>query len=101
MHTRFEQPDRSRWPSKTKYQRQGIVGLVWCFFREHMVNALFVPDSVSVMGLVELFKEHRETAASVVDEFGDVQGLVTLHDVMEALVGDIATVGEQGEQDVV
>lgn len=67
----------------------------------HMVNALFVPDSISVMGLVELFKEHRETAALVVDEFGDVQGLVTLHDVMEALVGDIATVGEQGEQDVV
>jgi putative hemolysin len=68
---------------------------------KHMVNALFVPDSVSVMGLVELFKESRETAALVVDEFGDVQGLVTLHDVMEALVGDIATVGEQGERDVV
>jgi putative hemolysin len=67
----------------------------------HMVNALFVPDSISVMGLVELFKEHRETAALVVDEFGDVQGLVTLHDVMEALVGDIATVGEQGTYDVV
>lgn len=68
---------------------------------KHMVNALFVPDSVSVMGLVELFKEQRETAALVVDEFGEVQGLVTLHDVMEALVGDIATVGEQGQQDVV
>lgn len=67
----------------------------------HIVAALFVPDSISVMALVELFKEHRETAALVVDEFGDVQGLVTLHDVMEALVGDIASVGEQGDQDVV
>jgi putative hemolysin len=68
---------------------------------KHTVNALFVPDSVTVMGLVELFKENRETAALVVDEFGDVQGLVTLHDVMAALVGDIASVGEQGEKDVV
>ena len=67
----------------------------------HVVNALFVPESVSVMALVELFKQSRETAALVVDEFGDVQGLVTLHDVMEALVGDIATVGEEGERDVI
>jgi len=67
----------------------------------HPVPPLYVPETSSVMTLVELFKKHRETAALVVNEFGDLQGLVTLHDIMEALVGDIAVVGEEGERDVI
>ena len=67
----------------------------------HMVAPLYVPETIKVMTLVELFKKQRETAALVVNEFGDIQGLVTLHDVMEALVGDIAAVGEEAESDVI
>lgn len=67
----------------------------------HLVPPLYVPETITVMNLVELFRIHRETAALVVDEFGDVHGLVTLHDVMEALAGDIAVVGEVGERDII
>jgi putative hemolysin len=67
----------------------------------HLVAPLYVPETITVMSLVALFKKHRETAALVVNEFGDVQGLVTLHDVMEALAGDIAVVGEEAERDFV
>jgi len=67
----------------------------------HLVAPLYVPDTITVMMLVELFRKHRETAALVVNEFGDVQGLVTLHDVMEALAGDIAATGEAGERDAI
>jgi len=67
----------------------------------HLVEPLYVPETINVMTLVELFKKHRETAALVVNEFGDIQGLVTIHDVMEALVGDIAAVGKDAEADVV
>jgi putative hemolysin len=39
--------------------------------------------------------------ALIVNEYGELQGLVTLHDVMEALVGDIGSVEEGGEVDIV
>jgi len=67
----------------------------------HLVAPLYVPETITVMTLVELFRKHRETAALVVNEFGDVQGLVTLHDVTEALAGDIAVAGEEGERDFI
>ena len=66
-----------------------------------MTKPLFVPETLTVMELVEHFKKHRETLAFVINEFGDVQGLVTLNDVMEALVGDIATVEDEEDADVI
>jgi putative hemolysin len=62
---------------------------------------LFLPSSLTVMEVVEQFKRYRQTMAFVVNEYGEVQGLVTLNDVMEALVGDIATADEDGDRDVV
>lgn len=63
-------------------------------------KALFLPASLTVMEVVEQFKRYRQTLAFVVNEYGDIQGLVTLNDVMEALVGDIATADEDGDRDV-
>ncbi len=50
---------------------------------------LYVPDSVSTMELLEMFKKTHTHIALIVDEYGDLQGLVTLNDVMEAIIGDI------------
>lgn len=69
--------------------------------KDHISKALFVPETLTVMEVMEQFKMHRQTLAFVVSEFGDVQGLVTLNDVMEALVGDIATVESEEEADVI
>ena len=66
-----------------------------------LVKPLFVPQTLTVMETVEAFKKHRQTMAIVVNEYGEVQGLVTLNDVMEALVGDIATLDEDAERDIV
>jgi putative hemolysin len=55
---------------------------------------LFVPGPLTVMELVESFKKHRQTLAPVTNEYGAPQGLVTLTDVMQALVGDSATMDE-------
>jgi len=66
-----------------------------------VMKPLLVPDTLTVMQVVEAFKKHRQTVALVIDERGSPQGLVTLNDVMQALVGDIATVGEERELDVV
>ena len=66
-----------------------------------VVKPLFVPQTLTVMEVVAAFKKHRQTIALVVNEFGDLLGLVTLNDVMEALVGDIATVDDEQDRDAV
>jgi putative hemolysin len=50
---------------------------------------LYVPDTVSAMALLESFKKNNAELALIVDEYGDIQGMVTLTDVMSALVGDV------------
>jgi putative hemolysin len=52
---------------------------------------LFVYESLSALKALELFKQSKKHVALVIDEYGTVQGIVTLHDVFEALVGDIPT----------
>ncbi|MGH8728632.1 MAG: hemolysin family protein [Burkholderiales bacterium] len=56
---------------------------------EHVQPPLYVPDSISAMQLLQMFKQTSIHFALVVDEYGDLQGLATLNDVMEAIVGDI------------
>ncbi len=62
---------------------------------------LFVPESVSAIRLLETFKQSRIHAAMVVDEYGEIQGLVTLNDVLGAIVGEIPAAEDQGASMVV
>jgi putative hemolysin len=59
---------------------------------------LYVPESVSAIDLLEQLKQHRAELAMVVDEYGDIQGMITLTDVMGALVGEVPS-GEDREED--
>ena len=55
-----------------------------------MIRApLFIPKSITITRLLELFREHKTQLAIVLDEYGGTQGMVTLEDVLEMLVGDI------------
>ncbi|MBI3144560.1 MAG: HlyC/CorC family transporter [Pseudogulbenkiania sp.] len=58
-------------------------------FTACMHPPLYVPATVSLMQLLEQFKRARIHLALVVDEYGELEGLVTLHDVLEAIVGDL------------
>ncbi len=62
---------------------------------------LFVPESMPALNVLELFKQSGTHTALVVDEYGVVQGLVTLNDILEAIVGDIPSVDELAEPQVV
>lgn len=50
---------------------------------------LFVPESMTTTRLLEKFRQVRQELALIVDEYGDLQGLVTLTDVLKAIIGEL------------
>jgi putative hemolysin len=57
--------------------------------RSLIKDALFVPDSMPAVQLLESFRASHKHLALVMDEFGAVEGLVTVTDMLEALVGQL------------
>jgi len=58
-------------------------------FKDLMIPALFIPENNSPYQVMEKFKESKIHSAFIVDEYGSILGLLTLNDIMEAIVGDI------------
>ena len=61
--------------------------------RTAMTEPLFVPESALVLPVMESFQETGVHVAIVIDEYGGIEGLLTLNDVLEALVGDLEPEG--------
>jgi len=57
--------------------------------RKMMHRALFVPETMPLDRLLGLFQKEKNQLAIVLDEYGGTEGLVTLEDVLEELVGEI------------
>lgn len=54
---------------------------------------VFVPETTTALELLEIFKKSSSHVALVIDEFGAIVGLVTMNDVLEAIVGDLPVAG--------
>jgi putative hemolysin len=65
-------------------------------FKEVMKTPLFVPENITPYQMLEKFKQTKIHTSFVVDEYGTLLGLVTLNDILEAIVGDLP---QQDEQD--
>jgi putative hemolysin len=101
IRTRIRDSDYSRFPvvQGGTHHLVGIVQLKDLLsamlggapFDVHAVmrTPLFLPNTVTVLRALEVFKTTGESLALVVDEYGDLEGLVTLHDIMQALVGEL------------
>jgi len=63
--------------------------------RDHLTQPQYVPQTINVVQLLESFKKSGKHLALVTDEFGSIQGIVTLIDVMEAIVGDLPEPGDR------
>jgi len=64
-------------------------------------DTLFVSESTHAMKLLEIFREEQQSMALVVDEYGEIQGLVTISDLMGAVVGRLQAVENTDEDALV
>jgi putative hemolysin len=58
-------------------------------FKDIMQPALFIPENNSPYQVLEKFKESKIHSAFIVDEYGSILGLLTINDILEAIVGDM------------
>jgi len=66
---------------------------------DHIRKALFVPPSMHIAALLQRMQAARVHMALVIDEFGGVDGLVTIEDLVEQIVGDIEDEHDSAEVD--
>jgi len=59
-------------------------------FKDIMTTALFVPENNTAYMVLEQFRQSKIHCCFIVDEYGSLLGLITLNDILEAIVGEIA-----------
>lgn len=57
-----------------------------------MKEPLFIPEGMTALKALEMFKKSGKHIAVVVDEYGGMEGLITVHDILEAVVGDVSEI---------
>ena len=57
-------------------------------FSTNLQQCVFVPETLTGMELLTQFRSNNMDIAFVIDEYGELEGIVTLHDLMEALTGE-------------
>lgn len=63
--------------------------------------ALFIPESLYAKKVLEIFKKHKNKFGVVVNEYGNTEGIITLHDLTESIFGDILEENETEEEDII
>lgn len=70
-------------------------------YREYLRDTLSVPESKPLGALLREFQQSKSHMAIVLDEYGEIAGLVTLEDVLEQIVGEIEDEHDQEEDYIV
>ncbi len=60
-------------------------------FRELLTTPYYIPQDTGVFTQLQYFQENKERLGIIVDEYGEVQGLVTLDDIIEEMIGEFTT----------
>lgn len=62
---------------------------------------LFIPESLYAKKVLELFKTNKNKFGIVVNEYGGIEGVITLHDLTESVFGDILEENEEKEENII
>ncbi|MCU0376802.1 MAG: hemolysin family protein [Bacteroidales bacterium] len=65
-----------------------------------LIQPVIVPETADAYKVLDLFKQKQVYFCVVVNEYGGIEGIITLHDILENLIGDIPEEGESSEPDV-
>lgn len=66
--------------------------------KQLMHKPIFLPESMNALKVLEIFKKSGIHVALVIDEYGNISGLISITDILEALVGDIPTIDEAEDE---
>ena len=69
--------------------------------KDILQQPIYIPETMMANVVLNIFKNQKQYLGIVVDEFGSIEGIITLHDILEAIVGDLPDLDELGEPDVV
>ena len=61
----------------------------------------YIPEMANVIKLMELLKKNKARMAIVLDEYGDIEGIVTLNDILKTFTGDLGTLIEGRKSDII
>jgi len=67
---------------------------------QHIREPYFIPEGTSLTRQLLNFQQHKERIGLVVDEYGDIQGLAALEDILEEIVGEFTTVRVTTSRDI-
>ena len=68
--------------------------------REQMAEPYFIPAATPIYAQLQFFKENRQRFGLVVDEYGEIEGLVTLEDIIEEIIGKFTTSMPSGSSEL-
>ncbi len=69
--------------------------------REIATPPLYIPETMNALKILERFRNERNYFAVVVDEYGSIQGIITLHDLTESIFGNLPDVDDIEEPPIV
>jgi putative hemolysin len=68
--------------------------------RSIIKKPIYVSETMLAGAILNLFRKHKQNMGVVIDEYGAVEGIITLHDILEAIVGDLPDIDEGLEPDI-
>jgi putative hemolysin len=94
----------------SKILKEGVVAIKDIFssyinsknidFEGIMHDPVYIPEQLPAVKVLEQFRETRNHFGVVVNEYGSLEGIITLHDVTENIMGDLPAIEDQDEPEV-
>tara|TARA_R110002124_G_scaffold236704_1_gene401915 strand:- start:171 stop:1394 length:1224 start_codon:yes stop_codon:yes gene_type:complete len=69
--------------------------------KKYLSKSYFIPEGTTLINQLNNFKKNKSRTGLVVDEYGEILGLVTLDDILEEIIGEFITNANELEQDII